>query len=492
MPLSDDKPSEPVLVEHLKSVREAEHASYHMPGHKGGAGTPPAALDLFGPAVYEADLSELAGFDYLHGASTAIAVAQARTARLMGAQRTWFLVNGASVGNIAAICATVVDGDPILVARGSHRSVYAGLALSGARPVYLEAVRNDGLDGLFGIDPESVEDALHRNRQIRAIHVTSPSYYGFTVDVDTISHFAAAAGVPLIVDEAHGTHFAFHPHFPRPALADGVDVVVHSPHKTLGSLTQSSMIHHQGHLADAARLDAQLQMLQSSSPSSLLLVSLDAALHDMGRNGRAKWGRALELATRAREEIRAIPGITCYGDEIAGTPGIFGFDPTKLVVDVHGLWETGHAAGRWLREHARINPEFADLRRMVFSITTGDTDESVDRLVAALRGLAAAGRPIEEESLVASAWPDEIPEMAMTPREGAAATSTLVPAADAVGRVSAEMIVPYPPGIPLLVAGELVSEEVMESMSQLIDAGCRMVGMTDPTGATLRCVDDDW
>lgn len=489
MPLSD-QPGEPVLVEHLRAVRDAEQASYHMPGHKGGTGVSPAALDLLGAAAFDADVSELAGLDYLHGASTAIAVAQARTARLMGAQRTWFLVNGASVGNIAAICACAVDSDPILVSRGSHRSVYAGIALSGARPVYLEPVRNDRLDGLFGIDPEAVEDALHRNRQIRAVHITSPSYYGFTVDVDLISHITAAHGVPLIVDEAHGTHFAFHPHFQRPALASGVDVVVHSPHKTLGALTQAAMIHHQGHLVDAARLDAQLQMLQSSSPSALLLVSLDAALHDMGRNGREKWSRVLELAGRAREEIQGIPGITCYGEEVAGTPGVHSSDPTKLVVDVHGRWETGHAAGRWLREHARINPEFADLRRMVFSVTTGDSDGSIDTLVGALRELAAAGEEIHEESRIASAWPHEVPEQAMTPREGAAQQSTLIPAADAVGRVSAEMIVPYPPGIPLLVQGELVSEEVMESMGQLIDAGCRMVGMTDPTGATLRCVDD--
>ena len=482
--------SEAALAQHLRESQAAEEASFHMPGHKGGPGAPALGLELLGQQAYAADLSELGGFDYLHGAATGIARAQARAARLLGASRSWFLVNGASVGNIAAIFTTVVDDDMLLVARGSHRSVYAGITLSGARPVYLAPERNDALDGLFGIDVDQVEAALARNRQIYAIHVTSPSYYGFTIDVDAVSHIAAAHNVPLIVDEAHGTHFAFHPSFPRPALACGADVVVHSPHKTIGSLTQSSLIHHQGHLVDAARLDAALQMLQSSSPSALLLVSLDVALDEMARHGRERWGVALELAGRAREAIAGLPGLSIVGDEIVGTPGIHGYDPTKLVVDVHHRWETGHAAARWLREHRRINPEFADLRRLVFSITTGDSDETVDRLLEALAALAHAGHHVEEDSRITSMWPAALPEAATSPREAAGLESVLVPAFDAVGRISSEMIVPYPPGVPLLVAGELISEEAVEAMHQLLDSGCRMVGMTDPTGATLRCVAD--
>ena len=482
--------AEPVLAQHLRESQAAEEISFHMPGHKGGLGAPAAGIELLGEKAYAADLSELGGFDYLHGAATGIARAQSRAARLLGATRSWFLVNGASVGNIASIFTTVVDGDMLLVARGSHRSVYAGITLSGARPVYLQPERNDSLDGLFGIDVDGVEAALARNRQIYAIHVTSPSYYGFTIPVAEIAQIAAAHGVPLIVDEAHGTHFAFHPSFPRPALACGADVVVHSPHKTIGSLTQSSLIHHQGHLVDAARLDASLQMLQSSSPSALLMVSLDVALDEMARHGRERWTTALELAAQARVAIAGIAGLSIVGDEIVGTPGIAGYDPTKLVVDVHHRWETGHAAARWLREHCRINPEFADLRRLVFSITTGDTTETVGRLIDALEALAAAGHHVDEDRRIASMWPAAIPEAATSPRESASLESVMVSASDAVGRISSEMIVPYPPGVPLLVAGELISEEAVEAMHQLLDSGCRMVGMTDPTGATLRCVAD--
>lgn len=479
------------LVDHLRAVQASEQASFHMPGHKGGSGVPAAGLEVLGQAAYAADLSELAGFDYLHGASTGIAAAQARAAKLLGADRTWFLVNGATVGNLAAVVAIAGgDGEAILVARASHRSVYAGVSLAGAWPTYLPPVRNDTLDGLFGIDVAAVESALSRNRQIRAVHVTSPSYYGFTIDVAAIAEIAREHEVPLIVDEAHGTHWALHPSFPRPALACGADVVVHSPHKTLGSLTQTSLLHVQGSLVDAGRIDAQLQMLQSSSPSAVLMLSLDIALEEMARSGRERWGGAIALADEVRGAVREIRGITAYGREIAGTPGIHDYDPTKLVVDVHELHITGHAAARWLREHRGINPEFADLRRMVFSVTPGDTQETTGLLVAGLEALAATGGGTEGESHITSLWPSEVPEAALTPREGATMAHLTVPTDEAIGLESAEMIVPYPPGVPLLVAGELISTEVVESMRQLLAAGCRMVGLSDPTGKTLRCVDD--
>lgn len=491
MPELKPPATEAGLVRHLREIQAAERASFHMPGHKGGPGVPPLAIDLLGRAVYEADLSELAGFDYLHGASSAIAEAQARAAQLLGSDRSWFLVNGATVGNLAAVCATAAgDGEPLLVARGSHRSVYAGITLAGSKPVYLPPIRNDDLDGLFGIDVDAVEAALSRNRQIRAVHVTSPSYYGFTIDVAAVAEIAAAHGVPLIVDEAHGTHWALHPSFPRSALSCGADVVVHSPHKTLGSLTQTSLLHHQGDLVDAGRLDAQLQMLQSSSPSALLLLSLDIALAEMAAQGRERWGAALALAARARAELRDVPGLAAYGPEVAGTPGIADFDPTKLVVDVHELHLSGHAAARWLREHRGINPEFADLRRLVFSVTPADSPETVDLLVESLTALAAGKSNAPEAAHVTSLWPSEVPEAALTPREAISMAHITVPTDEAIGLESAEMIVPYPPGVPLLVAGELISAEAVGSMRQLLAAGCRMVGLTDPSGATLRCVVD--
>jgi arginine decarboxylase len=460
-----------------------------MPGHKGGSGAPRLGVELFGPDLYAIDVSEMGGFDYLHGATSALLQAQSDAAALFGAKRTFYLVNGATAGNLAALMATTTDGSHVLIARGSHRSVYAGLVLSGARPRYLAPVANAPLDGLFGIDPSDVERALEEDPAIQAVHVTSPSYYGFTIPLQAVREVTAAHGVPLIVDEAHGSHFVFNPAFPRPALSLGADLVVQSPHKTLGSLTQSSLLHLSGSRVDSDRVDQALQMLQSSSPSALLLLSLDLAIAESQGSGLASWGRAIDYAGSVREALSDVRSLHVYGNEIKHSPGIEDFDPTKLVVDVSALAMSGQAAAAWLKEHWRINPEFSDLRRIVFSITTGDDDESTQLLTDALRALGRTEASTASRAIV-SHWPKESPAVTVTPREGFAAPATAVDLDQTLGRLAAEMIVPYPPGIPILVPGELITDAVTKTLRQLLAAGCRMVGMADPTGATVRCISD--
>ena len=461
-----------------------------MPGHKGGAGAPRRGLELFGRLTYEADLSEMGGFDYLHGATSALLIAQRDAAATFGANRTFFLVNGATVGNMAALYACCTDGDAILIARGSHRSVYAGLVTSGARPTYLSPVANAEIDGLFGVEPSEIAAALDADPTIRAVHVTSPSYYGFTLPIGEIADIAHARGVPLIVDEAHGSHFVFHPKFPATALSQGADVVIQSPHKTLGSLTQSSLLHLQGELIDAARLDQALQMLQSSSPSALLLVSLDVAIAEMTNSGAQRWGEALEHAQRVRASVSGASGIRIYGDEITNTPGIWGFDPTKLVVDVAALGTTGQLAAAWLRNQHQINPEFSDLRRIIFSITPGDDDADVDLLVAALGGLRGIKSDRQHSGHLAALWPRESPPLHSTPRQGFSKHTRAVKTTAAAGEIAAEMIVPYPPGVPLLVPGEIVTTAVLDTLEQLIAAGCHVVGMADQHGGSIRCISE--
>jgi arginine decarboxylase len=460
-----------------------------MPGHKGGPGAPRLGVELFGAELYAIDVSEMGGFDYLHGPTSALLRAQADAAAVFGAERTFYLVNGATAGNLAALMATTTDGSHVLVARGSHRSVYAGLVLSGARPRYLAPVANDSLDGLFGVDPTDVERALEEDPAIQAVHVTSPSYYGFTIPLEAVRAATAAHDVPLIVDEAHGSHFVFNPAFPRPALSVGADLVVQSPHKTLGSLTQSSLLHLTGARVNGDRVDQALQMLQSSSPSALLLLSLDIAITESATSGQASWERAIDHAAIVRAALGEDEGLRVYGDEIKGSPGIEDFDPTKLVVDVSPLAMSGQAAAAWLKHHWRINPEFSDLRRIVFSITIGDDDASIELLIDALRALGRTEKSVSSRAIV-SYWPQQNPAIAVTPREGFSAPATSVDLDTALGRVAAEMIVPYPPGIPILVPGELITEKAIETLRQLLTAGCRMVGMADPSGASIRCLID--
>jgi len=478
---------EPALARELRTAWAAETHSFHMPAHKGGRGAPPLAHELLGTAAFIADLSELGGFDYLHAPAGGLLEAQQRAADVFGADRSWFLVNGATVGNLAALLAVVPDGGKVLLARGSHRSVYAGLVFAGAVPVYLPPVRNAALDGLFGVDPEDARRALEAHPDICAIHVTSPNYYGFCVPVAALARLAHDHGIPLIVDEAHGTHFAFHPDFPRSALADDADLVVHSPHKTLGSLTQSSLLHVRGTRVDAGRLAAALQMLQSSSPSALLLVSLDLACAAMADSGYERWSVALDLAAEGRRRLNKIDRLEVYGADLAGEPGIMETDPIKLVVDVGGLGLTGFAAAAWLRAHRGLNPEFADLRRLVCSMTVADDDSAVDALVDGFSALADAVPVVSVTAEIASEWPTEIPEMVLTPRQASQQPARAVPLADAAGMVVTEMVMPYPPGIPLLVPGERITPAVLVALDQLRGAGCRLVGMADPTGDTLGC-----
>lgn len=462
-----------------------------MPGHKGGLGAPERGIELIGRAAYEADLSEMGGFDYLHGATSALVSAQRAAATTFGADRTFFLVNGATVGNIAAISACCTDGEEILVARGSHRSVYAALVISGARPYYLAPIANRTLDGLFGVDPAEIASALDTNPSIRAVHVTSPSYYGFTLPIADIAQITHARGVPLIVDEAHGSHFGFHSEFPATALSQGADAVVQSPHKTLGSLTQSSLLHVRGDRIDVTRVDQELQMLQSSSPSALLLVSLDVAIAEMANTGVSRWGAAIRRANEIRDAISSVAGVDLYGEEVVDNAGIWGFDPTKLVVDVVDLNTTGQAAAEWLRREHHINPEFSDLRRIIFSITTGDNDDDAEVLIASLRALARVASGLPAPQNLSALWPRESPPLVRTPRQGFGKNTVTVPTKQAPGATAAEMIVPYPPGVPLLVPGELVTEDVLDTLEQLLAAGCHVVGMADPTGASIRCLSDD-
>jgi arginine/lysine/ornithine decarboxylase len=473
------------LAEDVRRCWATEAHSFHMPGHKGGLGAHPLASELIGTAAIRADLSELSGFGYLHSAAGSVAQAQRNAAQLFGAKQSYFLVNGATVGNLAAILATVQEGESLLMFRGSHRSVYAGLTLSGATPVYIDALADASLDLLTVGDFAIADAVLRREHNIRAIHVTRPNYYGFCCDLEPYVALARAHGIPLIVDEAHGTHFAFHRAFPRSALACGADIVIQSPHKTLSSLTQSSLLHVNSERVDTQWLTQTLGMLQSSSPSTLLLLSLDIALAQMVESGDHLLSLVIDLAGRARRAINSLSGLHCYGDELIGRVGIAAFDPTKLVVDVSALGITGFAAQTWLIQHYKINPEFADLRRLVFSITIGDSEQSVASLLTALTDLCESISAVHSHRRETVTTAIRRPTMVMTPHQANRRRSIKMDRCEAIEHVSAEFVIPYPPGIPLLVPGEVIDEPALRLIETLIHVGCKIVGTEDEA---IRCL----
>ena len=459
-----------------------------MPGHKHTAFGGGLLAELWGEGVVRSDLSEMGGLDYLHSPESSLKEAQSLAARAFGAGATYFLINGTTAGNQAAILASVPPGKKLLLPRASHRSVYASLLLADAEPVYVPPIVQRGSALPLETDLAAVERLLATVPDIAAIHITSPSYYGFCSDLTGIANLAKRHGVVLIVDEAHGSHFAFHPAFPLSAMQAGADIAVQSTHKTIGSLTQSSMLHAREDFPYFRQLQQSLAMLQSSSPSALLLASLDDARALMAMHGREMLGRTLDLTTRTRSEIDAIPGLQCVRAEIVPATGRYRSDPTKMLIRVRDLGMTGFDAAAWLIAERGIEVELKDLDHILCTITIADTEPGVAELIAALRDLseqAAPGARGENERGAQPVWP-ATPIAAMSLSDAFHAESEMVPFAEAVGRISAEFVIPYPPGIPVLLPGERITPDAADYALNLLKRGGRIVGPEDPRLQSLR------
>ena len=467
---------------------------FHMPGHRGGAGASDAARALLGRAALAADVTELQGLDYLHDAQHELAAAQARAAGVFGADRTWFLVNGATVGNLVAVLAIASAGehdrDDVIVMRASHRSTYGGITLAGARPRYLVSGYDDDLAMALAPTVDEASSLLAANPGARAIHLTSPSYYGVCADVAAFAELAHAHGVPLIVDEAHGTHFASGaPGLPSSALACGADLVVQSPHKTLSSLTQSSLLHVRGDLVEHDVVDRWLGILQSTSPSSLLLASLDLAIDAFEAAGAPPWERAVATADETRARLSMLSGVVVLGAELVGRGGVAAIDPTKVVIDVSGTGRNGYDVARSMTATHGCYPEFADPRRIVVSIGPADDAMTVDLLVAAIA--AALDALPSRGSAAPRAGRQALPHAPLTPRQASGRAGEPVAVASAAGRLAAEYVIPYPPGVPLAVPGERLDADLLATLAELRAAGARIVGPVDRSGGTLRCLLDE-
>lgn len=466
------------ILSHLRKVR----AGYHVPGHKMGRGLPGEIGAMLG-AAGRLDLTEIPGLDDLHAPTGAILQAQQLAAEAFGAEETWFLVNGSTAGNIAMIMAAVKPGQQILVPRNLHKSVLNGLILAQAQPVFYNPDLDEQYGIASGVAPATIREAVRQHPEAKAVFVVSPTYHGICSDLAAIAEIAHEAGMLLLVDEAHGAHFAFHEDLPQTAMASGADLAVQSTHKTLGSLTQSSMLHAKGQRVDRVRLRKRLQLVQSTSPSYLLLASLDAARHQMATEGRHRLGKALEAlragADRVRQELPHLELLTDAGE--------YRVDPLKWTIRVDGLGISGVQAYDLLHEREFVTLELADPRNVLAVFTYADTPLQVNRLVDALAALQMG----ETGGVALQVLPPNLPpapEMAILPHEAFERESEPVPLQAAAGRVAAEMVIPYPPGIPVLVPGEVWTGEMVDYVLRLRLAGVRFQGMEDTAVRTVYVV----
>ena len=484
------------LLDALKANAARPHAPFYTPGHKQGEGISQSLVDLFGKAVFRADLTELADLDNLFAPQGVIQAAQQLAAAAFGASQTWFLVNGSTCGIEAAILATCGIGDKIILPRNVHSSAIAGLILSGAIPIFLNPEYDPVLDIAHSITPNAVQSALQQHPDAKAVLTVYPTYYGVCGNLSAIANITHQYNIPLLVDEAHGAHFAFHPELPTPALAAGADLTVQSIHKVLGAMTQASMLHIQGNRIDCDRISKALQLVQSTSPSYLLLASLDAARQQMALHGKMLMSHTLQLSDQARTKISQIPGLSilqipAYQEELGGSSGFVGLDETRLTVTVSGLGLTGFEADEILDEKFAVTAEFASLQHLTFIISLGNTPADIEQLV---QGFITLAKQYYRSNLTVKnqVWLNLNRTLdyalQLSPREAFFAVSEILPLTQTNKRICAEIVCPYPPGIPVLMPGEVITQSVLEYLQQIQAMGGFISGCNDISLKTLKVV----
>jgi lysine decarboxylase len=416
--------------------------------------------------------------------------AQELAAAAWGARRTWFLINGASQGNLAAALTLVQRGREVVVQRNAHSSTIDGLILSGLHPTFVAPAVDAELGIAHCLEPEELDRVLGLTPGAVGAWIVSPTYFGAVADVAGLAAVAHDRGVPLVVDEAWGAHMAFHEDLPRHALACGADLVVSSTHKIVGSLTQSAMLHlGVGGRLDENVVDRGVTLVESTSPSALLLASLDAARRQVAVHGRELGDETIRALALARAEIRGIPGLDVLDERMVGRPGVFDYDPLRLGVDVRGIAASGYELAGVLREIDDINLELYGENVIVAVFGLGEpAGPAADRLVRALGAAAARVGLDRGEREVDFAPAPPWGELVMSPREAYLGPQEAVRAGAAAGRIAAESLAAYPPGIPNVLPGERLTGETLAYIERTLELGGSVRGASDRRLRTVRVV----
>jgi arginine decarboxylase len=481
------------LLEALEAFHECDPVSFSIPAHKAGRSLDEMTRAVLGDGPYRADAPMHKGLDDRVSSYRVQSFAQQLAAAAFGADEALFSTNGSTLSVQIAVMATTHPGEEVAVARNVHKSVISGLILSGAHPVFVDPVFDDEHSLAHAVTPEALDLVLDAHPEVKAMVAVSPTVAGVAADVAGLAETCHAHAIPLIMDDAWGADFTFHPELPPASMESGADLAVASFHKSLTGLMQTSIILVQGERIDMERLQLALDGFETTSTSALLVASMDAARRAMALHGAEHLGRALALSRRGGEEIGALPGIRLLGPELDGRPGVAGRDETKIIVDVTGLGISGFRAADWLYEHRRVGAEHHDLHHLMFLVTVADDEQTIDRLVAAMRDLAEAAPEIGDGPPLPSLPPVSqlVGDYVMPPREAFLGTTRRVALADAPGEIAAEPVSPYPPGVPLLVPGQRVHDGHVEFLRKGLESGMFVEGVSDPSLEQLRVVAND-
>ena len=461
-----------------------------MPGHKLAKGMPQELAQ----DVLQLDVTEVEGTDNLHYPEGIIKEAEELAAKAFGADKTFFLVNGSTCGIQAAIISVCARGQKIIVGRDCHKSVAAGLILSGADPVFVYPEYNCEFGITEAISAKTIEKSLREHPDATAVLITRPNYYGICGDIEEISSVVHAHNKLLIVDEAHGAHLAFNQKLPPSALQHGADICIQSAHKTLPAVTQSAYLHIKGSRIDIDRLKFNLTMLQTSSPSYIIMSYLDIARELMVLEGAKRLDVLLNDIDWFKHQIENYPVYKVLSNQDLCTKAVN--DPTRLVINIGKLGINGYCAEKLLRENFKTQVEMADYENLVFITTIADTHETFCKLLEAMSGLAETifeespkfkNINLQNISKSLAAYPYEFLQnegficnklsVGKLPYEAYASPKEEVSLEESIGRTCAEIITPYPPGIPVLYPGEIIGQHQIQYISSVIKVGGKVNGI---------------
>ena len=452
------------LYDKLIEYNKSDYYGFHMPGHKRNE-------KMFGTRLpYGIDITEIDGFDDLHHAETLIKDQEERAARLYKAEETHFLVNGSTVGILSDILGVTNRGDKILVARNCHKSVYNAMELNGLRPIYIYPEYEKDLQINGEVSGEKIEILLNENPDVKAVMIVSPTYDGVLSDVEKIAQIVHKRGIPLIVDEAHGAHFGFHPYFPENSNVKGADIVIHSVHKTLPSLTQTALIHINGEIVDREKVRKYLHMLQSSSPSYILMASIDRCMELLESEGDTLFELYAQRIDVLRTELQGLKHL-----EILQTEQ---FDQSKFLISVKKTGITSKKLADILLHTYHLQMEMTGGTYVLAMTALGDTKEGFERLKRALFEIDQSLSDEKQEDYL----PVELPKLPLvcTNEEierKKCGNEELILWKASIGRISTEYAYVYPPGIPLIVPGEQITQEAIQVLALYAELGFSVEGI---------------
>ena len=475
------------LFEAMQTHIQEEVVPFHVPAHKHGKGLS-EMQDFFGRNTLLSDLNSMSDLDDLNNPVSVIDEAQQLAAEAFNAKYAHFLINGTTSGIHAMFLSVLNPGDRIILPRNSHKSAFSALILSGAVPTYAHVQINEKLGIATMPSYKEIERCFMRSPQTMALFLLNPNYYGFVSDLKSLFSLAREWDSYILVDEAHGGHFNFHSGFPQTAMEAGADMSAISMHKTCGSLTQSALLLINEVQGDYRKIDNlrvlnTLNLINSTSASYLLMISLDIARRQLIQKGEHLLAQSIELAQYAREKINEIDGLHAFSRELIDEEHVFDFDDTKLCIYVQNLGMTGFEMECRLRQEYSIQIELSDLNNIMAIITIGDTKNSISKLIFALSSIA---KKCKIRNTVKFSHIPDIPELIVIPRDAFYAHKKSVLLENSLNEISGEMLMSYPPGIPVVCPGERITQDMIDYITILKENNSTLQGTADPLVEYIR------